>query len=196
MDLNDPFYTFDRRSPLPNEAPTSQVVFQPAPDVEYAAQPSLGGGGAVTRLPFGLMADPDPEAGEGDVIIGHSYFVDFDETIYNVNPWSGTLGTSTKVWAKVTVAGTEATDFEVETGSDWPDSRIELDGSTPPVQTALYVRIGYVEAFDPDDPVVKPGFNFTLSGDTYHFVQLLNAHQQLFLGCANGTPAVMSRGGA
>ncbi len=187
--MDDPnFYTFTRPATLVADAPGSQIVFPigPLPPVTQE-RPRSAGASAV--FPFGVV----PVAGgDGAAALSDAYFIDFDEALYGVT-WSGTLASSTKIWAKVTIADLEATDFEIETGTDWPDSRVELDEDF--AQIALYVRIGYVEVLDPD-AIPKPGFNFLLGGDTYHFVQLLNAHQQLVNGCWNGTPAVLSRGGA
>ena len=81
-----------------------------------------------------------------------------------------TLASNTYVWLQFTVSSLAVTAISRQTGTAWP-SLVVTSGS-PAAQTQFNVPIGKVTASKP----TAPGFEFTVSGTSYHFEQLLFSH--------------------
>lgn len=95
-----------------------------------------------------------------------------------------TLASNTYVWLQFTVSSLAVTAVSRQTGTAWP-SLVVTSGS-PAIQTQFNVPIGRVTASNPD----APGFEFNLSGTTYHFEQCLFNHLLVENRSQSSTPIV------
>jgi len=95
-----------------------------------------------------------------------------------------TLASNTCVWVQVTVSSLTATAATIASGTAYP-TMVVTSGS-PAVQTQFNVPLGKVTATNP----TAPGFEFTLSGTTYHFEQCLFSHLLIENRCNSGTPII------
>lgn len=103
-----------------------------------------------------------------------------------------TLAANTCVWLEVTVVGLAVTAATRKTGTTWP-SLVVYSGS-PSAQAQYNVPIGRVAATVPTSSAlysrIKPGFDFTISGASYHFEQCLFSHLLSMLHVENNTPFI------
>jgi hypothetical protein len=93
-----------------------------------------------------------------------------------------TLGATTKIWLKGTVSAYEITGASITTTNPaGPITRSSGD------QTEFHVLIGKVVS---GAQPTAPGFDFTLSGDDYHFEQTCFTHLLAKMQCESGSPAL------
>lgn len=95
-----------------------------------------------------------------------------------------TLASNTYVWLQFTVSSLSVTAISRQTGTAWPS--LVVTTGTPATQTQFNVPIGRVTASNPD----APGFEFNLSGTTYHFEQCLFNHL-LVMNTASGSVPIV-----
>lgn len=152
-----------------------------------------GGGGAGAQFghPFQVTINEDGDAviDSGTASYLHkSYDAADSQSITNLNT-AFTLGTTTHAWIEINVDSTPAvTSAQLLTGTAFPDL-VEDDAGSPPEQTKYNLPVGrIVSGAQPG----MPGFDITISGDPYHWQQLLREHQILLLRCVNGVPCLVS----
>lgn len=101
-----------------------------------------------------------------------------------------TLLTNTCAWIEISIdTDLTITAAELKTGTAFP-ALVVIAGS-PLAQTKYNLPIGRVVA---DSQSGMPGFDFTSSGDPYHWQQLLQQHQIMLAECFSGTPIMAANG--
>ena len=100
-----------------------------------------------------------------------------------------TLASGTKIWLKATfTTGLVLTGIAVETGTSWPSPMIHFTGTAPDeYQDFAYCALGEVSAGEMTDGLA--GFEFSISGTTYHFWQHLRTNLVMAACAVDGKAA-------
>ena len=148
---------------------------------------SLADAQAVSPHPFQVFVSSttDPAAPKARVLSSSRLYRSLSTTdtqsITGLNT-DITLANNTRIWLQVTVSSLATTAASIQSGSAFP-ALVVLSGSN---QTQFNVPIGRVTASAP----TAPGFEFDISGTTYHFEQCLFSHLLAENRCNSGTAII------